>query len=188
MEIQNASYASAYGVSSRRDAVVEKNVTAQTQDEQNSQQPGVSNTVTGLPTSRLADSSVGTLIQQNQETNEVYRGDTTWFEKLNAVSDSDRKLLAAMTGYNVGEFGNFTDHNGNPAYPEDLSQHTLRSFQMLLTGGRQGFPEGAIAGENITEREFTAFMERTRASVSSMGEKFNEDYMVKGIEYIRSLG
>ena len=188
MEIQNTSYASAYGVSSRRDETVEKNVTALTQDEQNSQQPAVSNTVTGLATSRLADSTVGTLIQQNQETNEVHRGDTTWFEKLNFVSESDRKLLSAMTGLNVDHIGRFTDNNGNAAFPEDLTQHTLRSFHMSLHGARKSGSPDAIAGENITEAEFLKLMDKSRAVVASMGEKFNDEYLVKGLEYIRGLG
>ncbi|MBL4692882.1 MAG: hypothetical protein JKY92_06080 [Magnetovibrio sp.] len=99
------------------------------------------------------------------------------------MSKSDRKLLEAMTGYSVGEFGQFTDKNGKPGYPEDLTQHSLRSFEITMMGERKN---GGIAGEDISVSEFKQFMAQARASATSMGETFNEDLLIKGLAHIRA--
>ncbi|HEY9163325.1 MAG TPA: hypothetical protein VIN57_01850 [Magnetovibrio sp.] len=193
MQIESSKQSVIFGPAKRADYVGDNNSQsttsgyASTDASQNTPPSAAASAVTGLVTSRIADNTIGALIQQSQETNVVVRGEPTQFEKLNAISQSDRKLLEAMTGYNVSEFGKFTDQNGNTAYPEDLTQHTLRTFQMTLHAARNGYPEGAIAGEDITVSEFTTMMERTRAGVSSMGERFNENYMAKGLAYLTSL-
>lgn len=194
MQIESSAHSSVFGSTKRADSVradVSESTatgTSSTYVSQRTSQSVAASAVTGLATSHIADDTIGAVIQQSQETNTVVRSEPTQFEKLNALSMSDRKLLGAMTGYSFSEFGKVTDKNGNAAYPEDLTQHTLRSFQMSLHAARNGAPAGAIAGEDVTVSEFTAMMAQTRATVSSMGEWFNEDYMVKGLAYLRSLG
>lgn len=116
---------------------------------------------------------------------ETVARDSSKFIELNFVSESDRKLLSAMTGYNVDEIGRFTDKNGKQAYPEDLTQHSLRTFQMDLLAARRGGTPDAIAGEHITASEFMNLINKSRAVASSMGERFNEELMVKGLAYIQ---
>jgi hypothetical protein len=126
----------------------------------------------------------GTVASQAQETDEISTRDTSLFDKLNFVSESDRRLLSAMTGYSVDSFGRFTDKNGKQGYPEDLTQHSLRSFQMALLGARSGRSADAIAGKDITKSEFIELMNQSRAVASSMGEKFNEDLLIRGLAYL----
>ena len=102
----------------------------------------------------VAEAQESAVASQVQETPEINPRDTSWFESLNFVSKSDRKLLEAMTGYTVDEFGGFTDKNGKRGYPEDLTQHSLRTFQMELLAARSGRSSDTIAGENITQSEF----------------------------------
>jgi hypothetical protein len=190
MEISPSTYAGAYNA----EAQIEKqgsgdigfDTTREAATNTTKSQPD--NSVTGLTSSRIADDAIGAVIQQSQEVGVEATRELTQFEKLNFVSESDRKLLSAMTGLNVDHIGRFTDNNGNPAFPEDLTQHTLRTFLMNLHGARKSGSPDAIAGENITEAEFLKLMDRSRAVVASMGEKFNDEYLVKGLEYIRGLG
>jgi hypothetical protein len=134
-----------------------------------------------------AQEQAGTVASQAQETDEISTRDTSLFEKLNFISESDRRLLSAMTGYSVDSYGRFTDKNGKQGYPEDLTQHSLRSFQMALLGARSGRSADAIAGEDITKSEFIKLMNQSRAVASSMGEKFNEDLLVRGLAYLEKL-
>ena len=187
MQISSSAYTSA-NVSETRKNILDKMgqaaVTDIFKDSVSAQaQAPVSGAVTGMTTSHIADDTIGAVVRQSQETNTVYSGDTSQFEKLNFMSKSDRKLLEAMTGYSVGEFGQFTDKNGKPGYPEDLTQHSLRSFEITMMGERKN---GGIAGEDISVSEFKQFMAQARASATSMGETFNEDLLIKGLAHIRA--
>ena len=134
-----------------------------------------------------ASDTVSTVASQAQETDETSTRGTSLFEKLNFISKSDRRLLSAMTGYSVDSYGRFTDKNGKQGYPEDLTQHSLRSFQMAFLAARSGRSADAIAGEDITKSEFIKLMNQSRAVASSMGEKFNEDLLVRGLAYLEKL-
>jgi hypothetical protein len=132
-------------------------------------------------------SAVASQVSQTQETDQISTRDTSLFEKLNYVSESDRKLLSAMTGYNVDSLGGFTDKNGKQVYPEDLTQHSLRTFQMLLLGARSDRAADPVVGNHITKSEFINLINQSRAVATSMGEKFNEDLLVRGLAYLEKL-
>lgn len=122
-----------------------------------------------------------------QKSEETAKPDTSKFDALNQWSESDRKLLSSMTGYTVDEHGRFFDKDGNAGFPEDLTNHSLRSFLMSVQSARNGSPEGAIAGQHITTTEFRQLMNNARAGAASMGEKFNEEFFEKGLAYLEGL-
>jgi len=119
---------------------------------------------------------------ETKETHEASTPDTSIFDSLNRWSVEDRKLLEAMTGYTVDERGTFFDKNGNVGYPEDLTSHSLRSFSIMLMGARD---TGVVAGDQITIPEFRELMKQARASATSLGEKFNEELLEKGLAYLK---
>jgi len=111
----------------------------------------------------------------------------TEFEKMNFVTESDRKLFKAMTGLNVGMYGKVTDNNGNPPRGMDfLANHSFVTFHMELQTARRGQGPQTIAGKDITEAEFMTLIQKSKAIVISMGEIFNEDLTTKGLNHIRS--
>ena len=146
-------------------------------------QAPVASAVTGMTTPKIANDTIGPVVQQSQQTNEVLRGEK--FRNQNQISVSDRKLLGAMTGYSVSKDGDFTDKNGKSGFPEDLTQHTLRSFMIALHGARD---VGLVAGKDITANEFKKMMASVRGSVAGLGEPFNQDFLVKGLAYIEGRG
>lgn len=140
----------------------------------------------GRNQANVPDETVGASIDQEQsigETERAHKGDTAWFTDQNTMTSSDRKLLEAMTGYTVDENGVFYDKYGKQGFPEDLTQHTLRSFLMDLGDARHG-RSAPLQGEDITLAEFTEMMKRAQAVAAGMGEIVNYEYLEKGVAYL----
>jgi len=190
MEITSTAYYKCFYGCSGRDMLTGSNQEASNSilpTEASTASDSAKNAVTSGASSRVADDTLGALTQEQEvsKAKESSMGDTSWFEEHNYMTESDRKLLGAMTGYTVDELGVFYDENGQPGFPEGLSNYTLRIFILNLQDARHGRSNNTIQGEDISVEEFKHLMEETFKNVSGIGDVFNEKWLENGLDYLK---
>lgn len=103
------------------------------------------------------------------------------------MTDSDKKLIEAATGWTIGSDNKFRDKNGNPVQGQGLSNHSLDLMMMNIQGARVAQSQGISipsVGNPITAQQFSDMAVKWKANAASMGETFNASLLSNGLAYL----
>lgn len=102
------------------------------------------------------------------------------------LTESDRKMLEAMTGYRIGQDGSFTDEDGNSSAIAPSFAAVIASISLARAGQAQGV-ENLSLDDTITPEQFDDVCSRVQVAMFQAGDIFDNSVRDQGLDYLKNL-
>lgn len=124
--------------------------------------------------------------QKGRQSSSKQPADDTVQDWARDLTDSDRKMLEAMTGYKIGEDGSFTDEKGQSSAIAPSFAAVIASISLARAGQAQGV-ENLALDDTITPEQFADICGRVQVAMFQAGDIFDKSVRDQGLDYLKGL-